>query len=102
VVRAVILRPSRELRKLDIGGINLEAVLSYQRGILTAPSCVSCKKARPTGPFTHCVVFPRRYEGAYINCVYNSSASKCSFYGPNRGESKTLKYKPNSLSYINV
>ena len=102
VVRAVMLRPSRELRKLDIGGINLEAVLGYQRGILAAPSCVSCKKARPTGPFAHCVVFPGRYEGACMNCVYNSSASKCSFYGPNRGESKTPKCRPNSLSYINV
>jgi hypothetical protein len=102
VVRAIILRPSRELKKLNTGGINLEAVLGYQRGVLTAPLCVSCKKARPTGPFVYCVVFLGRYKGAYINCVYNSSASKCSFYRPNHGESKTLKCRPNSLSYINV
>ena len=102
MVRAVILRLNKELRKLDIGGINLEAVLGYQRGILAAPSCVSCKKARPTGPFAHCIVFPGRYEGACMNCVYNGSALKCSFYRPNRGELKTPKYRPNSLSYINV
>ena len=102
MVRAVILRPGRELRKLDIGGINLEAVLGYQRGILAAPSCVSCKKARPTGPFAHCIVFPGRYEGACINYVYNSSALKYSFYRLNYRELKTLKYRPNSLSYINV
>jgi hypothetical protein len=97
-----MLRPSRELKKLNVGGINLEAVLGYQRGILATLLCVLCKKARPIGPFAHCVVFLGRYEGAYINCVYNGSALKCSFYRPNRGELKTLKYRPNSLSYINV
>jgi hypothetical protein len=102
VVRAIILRLNKELRKLNIEGINLEAVLGYQRGILTTLLCVSCKKARPTGPFAHCIMFPGRYEEAYINCVYNSSALKCSFYRPNRGESKTPKYRLSSLSYINV
>jgi hypothetical protein len=29
VVRAIILRLNKELRKLDVGGINLEAVLGY-------------------------------------------------------------------------
>jgi hypothetical protein len=101
-VRAIILRPSRELKKLNIEGINLEAVLGYQRDILAALLYVSCKKARPIGPFAHCVVFLGRYKGAYINYVYNSSASKCLFYRPNRGESKTPKYRPNSLFYINV
>jgi hypothetical protein len=28
-VRAIILRPNKELRKLNIRGINLEAVLGY-------------------------------------------------------------------------
>jgi hypothetical protein len=93
---------NRELKKLNIGGINLEAVLGYQRGILTALLCVLYKKARPTGPFIHYIVFPGHYKGAYINCVYNSSASKCSFYRLNHRESKTLKYRPNSSSYINV
>jgi hypothetical protein len=69
---------------------------------LTTLSYVSYKKAQSIGPFTHCIVFLKRYEGAYMNCVYNSGASKCSFYGLNRRESKTLKYKLNSLSYINV
>ena len=102
MVRAIILRPGRELKKLNIGGINLEAVLGYQRGILTTLLYVLYKKARPTGPFIHCVVFPGRYKEAYINYVYNSSASKCLFYRLNHGELKTLKYRPNSLSYINV
>jgi hypothetical protein len=96
------LRPGRELKKLNIGGINLEAVLGYQRGILTTLLYVSYKKARPTGPFAHYVVFLGHYKGACINCVYNNSASKYSFYRPNRGESKTPKYRPNSSSYINV
>jgi hypothetical protein len=29
MVRAIILRLNKELRKLNIGGINLEAVLGY-------------------------------------------------------------------------
>jgi hypothetical protein len=61
---------------------------------LISRSCPTCKKLPPTGLCTSYVAIPGRYEGSCVNCVYNGSGSKCSFYGPNRGESKTSMLCP--------
>ena len=78
------------------------AVLGYQRGIFSALLYVLYKKAWPTGPFIYYIMFLEHYKGAYINYIYNSSALKYLFYRLNYRELKILKYRSNSLSYINV
>lgn len=76
--RNVKLRPNKSFdRTGTYRKHNQEAALCQTRGVVSAPSCLSC--IRGSGTFVQCITVPGEFGGACGNCHYMLRDSRCSF-----------------------
>ncbi|KAI9897211.1 hypothetical protein N3K66_008233 [Trichothecium roseum] len=80
--RALVLRAAQLPEQMNLSRkSNSEAVFLQVAGAEPPRPCESC--VRNYGPFTTCVTFEGRMNGACCNCWYNACGKRCEFHHAN-------------------